>query len=269
MYIDIFILVLLVGSILGLSVAILFIVSVYSHMTKKIEETEKEKILLHTNITQKAENLLSEAHTNNLRIVSEANRKAQAIIEETRENKTASEEILKTKLDRLVALQVQTLDALSSDFLKTYRESLEQIKLQDLEKLKKASSTIEQTVEKELTDFSSALKKETLSVEEEVKERVEQEFAKAKADIEAYKKQELENVKASLYPLLQRTTEIVLGKALSLEDHEALVVNALEEAQKEMSQSYSNYTNMHRVKDDESRSTNQEARNVTVPIHNS
>lgn len=239
MYIDIFILALLIGSILGLSVAILFIVGVYSRMNKKIEETENEKILLHNNITKKAQDLLQEAHANNVKIISDANKQAAQIIAEAKQSKTSSEDILSQKLDQLLTMQGQTFEKISSDVLKSYQTSITQLQAQDLEQIKKVSGAIEQSAEKQLSDFQTTLAHETVDIEKNVKEQVEKKLAQTDAEIQAYKDAQFEKVRNEMYPLLQRITEEALGKSLSIQDHEDLIQQALEEARPKVQQNTS------------------------------
>lgn len=234
MYIDIFILILLIGSVLGLSVAILFIVNLYTHMLKKIEATEQEKILLHTGITQKAQSILSEAHANNLAIISNANRKAQEILSQASQSKSNSSEALDQKLNQLVVLQEQTLQKVSGDFLKAYHQSLIDIGQEDINQLKNMSKTIESDVKKEIDEFANAMEKETVDIQEEVKQKIENEYQKVQGEIQAYKEDEMKKIEASVYPLLQRVTELTLGKSLSVDDQTALVIKALEEAKQEL-----------------------------------
>lgn len=234
MYIDIFILILLIASVLGLSVAILFIINLYTHMLKKIESTEQEKILLHSGITQKAEAILSEAHANNLSIISNANKKAQEIISQANTSSANSSEILTQKLNQLVVLQEQTLQKVSGDFVKAYHQSLIDIGQNNIDQLKTVSKTIESEAEKEIGTFSKAVEKETIDMEQAIKEKVEAEYQKIHSEIQAYKETEMKKIEASVYPLLQRVTELTLGKALSIEDQSSLVLKALEEAKQEL-----------------------------------
>lgn len=239
MYIDILILAILIGSILGLSVAILFIVNVYSRMTKKVEETEKEKILLHTNITKKAEDLLQEAHTTNVRIIADANKQATQIVAEAKQAKSQSEEALSQKLDQLLKVQEQTFEKLSSDFLKTYQDSLTKLQTQELQEVQKVSGAIEQTAEKQITEFQNTLAKETVDIEKHVKEEAEKKLADTDAQIQSYRESQFEAIRQEMYPLLQKIMTDALGKSLSLEDHEQLIKQALEDAQNKMFQNTS------------------------------
>lgn len=234
MYIDIYLIILLIGSVVGLSIAILFIVRLYGHMLNKIEATENEKVLLHSGITQKAQAILQDAHANNLSIISGANKKAQEILSQANQSKTTSQEILQQKLDQLVSLQEQTLQKVSADFLKAYHQSLIDIGNKDIDQLKTVSKTLESEVEKEISQFSRAVEKETVGIQEEVKEKAETEYQHVHAEIQAYKDNQMKLVQSQVYPLLQRVTELTLGKALSLDDQQELVLKALDEAKQEL-----------------------------------
>lgn len=243
MYIDIFALILLITSVVGLSLAILFLVRFYTHMIKKIEETEKEKLLLHNNITQKAQEILSQAHENNVSIITKANQDAAQILSDATKNKISSNELLMGKLTEVTSLQEQTLKKLSDEFLASYQKTLEGMKNQDLTEIKKVTSEFEKEVDAKLTDFSKTLQKETIEAESGLKTKTEKQYALAEAQIEQYKAQQFEKIRSELFPMLQKLSTLILGKALTLEDHEKLIQEALQDAQKELLHNSSNYNN--------------------------
>lgn len=243
MYIDIFVLILLVVSIVGLSLAILFLVRFYSQMIKKIEQTEQDKLLLHSNITKKAEEILSQAHESNVSIISKANHDAAQILSDATKAKMSSNELMVGKLTEMTSLQEQTLQKLSDDFLLSYQKTLEGMKQADLAEVKKVTERFEKEVDHELSEFSKTLQTETIQAEGDLKLKTEKQYALAEAQIEAYKKDQMEKIRAELYPLLQKLSMLILGKSLTIEDHEKLITNALADAQKELLHSSSKYNN--------------------------
>lgn len=247
MYIDIFILGLLLACIVGLCVALLFLVRFYSNLIGKIQETEKEKVLLHSNITQKAQDILSQAHKQNEEIIVRANEQAGQILSDASKTKMSSDDLLKHKLSEMAALQEETLKKLSAEYLASHEKALSSMQSQDLVEVKKISEQFENKLEEQLTEFSTELKKETLEAESQMGSRIEQEYAKNHQEIEQYKQKEIAKIQESLPGILERLSVAILGKSFSTADHEQLIQQALEEAKKEIQHSASNYKNIDQI----------------------
>lgn len=117
------------------------------------------------------------------------------------------------------------------------------MKQADLAEVKKVTERFEKEVDHELSEFSKTLQTETIQAEGDLKLKTEKQYALAEAQIEAYKKDQMEKIRAELYPLLQKLSMLILGKSLTIEDHEKLITNALADAQKELLHSSSKYNN--------------------------
>jgi F0F1-type ATP synthase membrane subunit b/b' len=63
-----------------------------------------------------------------------------------------------------------------------------------------------------------------------VKERIEQEYAKAERDIEQYKTTKLAKINEAMAPLLKNVVSLIISRSLSADDHEALIHDAIQDA---------------------------------------
>lgn len=225
--------ILLIAAVFGLAIVVLFIIQSYNHLIRKVEHAEEEKMHLHDSLNQKATQILDEAHEQNLKILEEANRQAAAILSEATLSKTATQAIAKEKLDEVLMLQKKTTDNLNQQFSKNYEAALNKLQSEDVRNLEKITHEVEETVSREMQDFTKTLKSETVDAHAIMQERIEQEYAKAEQDIDTYKKQQIAKIDASVYPLLKKVINLVIGKSLTAQDHELLVTEAIEEASRE------------------------------------
>jgi hypothetical protein len=83
---------------------------------------------------------------------------------------------------------------------------------------------------KRLDDTFRALEEEGV---QRVAEAIERELVAARKSVKAYEEARVATIDTHLVDLVTRTTEIVLGKALPLEEHTRLIYRALEEARHE------------------------------------
>ena len=95
-----------------------------------------------------------------------------------------------------------------------------------------------------MMDFANQSKQEMEKLVDEVKqqsgvlkqsldEKINQEFSKVDAEVENYRKQKTELVEKSIGKLLLRVFQLVWPKTVTFEDHEQMVVEALDQAKKE------------------------------------
>ncbi|MDP3941436.1 MAG: hypothetical protein Q8Q49_03965 [bacterium] len=221
---------LLIASVFGLSLVIVFIITTFNHLLRKVEQADEEKIHLHDSVNQKAVQILEDTRKQNIQILQEANKEAAKILSEAGVNKADVQLLVKNKLDELIALQKKTTDTLNDQFSKNYQQALDRLREQDVRAFEKISNEAEETVTKEMQNFTKLLKDETVDVHTIMQDRIEQEYAKAEQSVEAYRQQELKKVEAAIYPLLKNVISLVIGRTLTTADHEALITQAIQEA---------------------------------------
>jgi len=147
----------------------------------------------------------------------------------------------------VMSLVLASLSLKHQKLLKEYFDLKERLKKETTEKrvLEKARRSLELGVER-LVEREMAVTGETLSqvskeikmntaktLQNELKKRFDEEFAKALAEIEVYKKTKLVEVDKSINKIIETTTRQVLGEAIDTQKHEELVLNALASAKKE------------------------------------
>jgi len=99
--------------------------------------------------------------------------------------------------------------------------------------IKKVSRDFESGAEDEVKGFRKSLEVEAVGVEKAVADRVEQEFATAKQQIDEYKKYRLAKLDGEIDEIVSNTVKKVIGKVIPMEEHKKLIISALEEAKRE------------------------------------
>ncbi|MBI2443511.1 MAG: hypothetical protein HYV40_06450 [Candidatus Levybacteria bacterium] len=234
MFINPLIFLVLVAAIFGLALVILFIINSYNHLIRKIEQAEEEKIHLHDSINAKASEMLQSAHEQNLKIIEDANKEAADILASAQVSKTEATTLLKEKIDQIVELQKKTTDSMNQQFAKNYQLALQKLQGEDIKSFEKISKDVENTVSTEMQEFTKTLKNETMDAHAIMQERIESEYAKVEEDIEKYKEEELNKIHDAVYPLLKNVISLVIGRSLSVQDHEELIIQAIQQAKTQM-----------------------------------
>jgi hypothetical protein len=168
-----------------------------------------------------------------IKMIDEANNKALDIISKATLSTDTVSENFKQEMSHISSVQIKEFKKATSDFTKAYFQVLQDLKVNNIEAFQNVSKDIEVNTTKEITNFKESMEKLTVLSQDEVKKKIDADYALLKKEIEDYKNQELQKVESGIYELLENVSKIVLGKALSLSEHEELIEKSLKEAQKE------------------------------------
>jgi len=215
-------------SILILTLTLVAIVFYLSRITKT----------LHANLNLKDEaykknaDLLDIARAKAIKIIDDANNQALDIINKVTLSTDIASENFKENLARISSIQIKEFEKATSDFANIYSQVLKDLKTNNIEVFQNVSKDIEENTMAEVKNFKESMQKLTLFSQKEVREKINTDYLASKKELEDYKKEELQKIDSGIYELLEKITKEVLGKALSLADHEDLIEKSLEKAKK-------------------------------------
>lgn len=212
----------LVAAIFILVIGLTVFAFLYARLLNKLHLAKKEEDHLKEQLNQKATVLLETARDKAFQIINQAGLSALEIVGKTKVYDNKAKQALDLKLKDI-----------SDEFLIIYKEMLEELKRDNINIFKIMSKDIEKDTLDEVKDFKEILCRETLASQKIVEEKIEKEYAQAEEELKAYKEAKLRKIDDSIYEILKTISKIVLGKAIPLEEHEQLIIEALNRAKKE------------------------------------
>lgn len=194
----------------------------FSHSSSK--ENEPSEVLEHNKeITDaayaKAMQVLSDSRAEAIKVVDEANKKALELLQNVQVNSETSVKMLDQKLSQA-----------SEDIVSSYKKELSFEVAKGLEQLTIAAQSMQQDIQKEVSSFGESLHKETVDSQAMLDKKINDEFSKLSDELKAYRETQMKSIDSQVHNVLVEVSKKVLGQALSLTDHQNLVVKALEEA---------------------------------------
>lgn len=213
--------ILLTGTI-ALSIAIIILIASYATMLKKHNLLLKEK----------ANSTLQE-HKKELEILEDARTKAAKILADAHFVDKTTKNEFQEQLKTVSLNEVKDFEKVAVVLLEAYKKELEALKENTIKIASNITKDIETDTMQELKDFKEILTKETYGSQKIVEAKIEQEYAQTEKEIETYKAERIKKVEDEIYNIIQNVARIVLGKAISLQDHEQLVIDALNKAKEE------------------------------------
>ena len=192
-------------------------------------DVEREKREAH----EKAEALLEIARKESLLVVDEANKKAGELLRQTQVIKEQIETQLAQEIRQFSEKERERVAQVSTQLIDAYRAMMESTKQQYGTAVAGTAKEMADVAQTSLKEFEQYLKDQTTRYEGTLKEQVQAGFMSAQKDISDYKRESLRKVEDAIYRILNLVTKSVLGKALSLEDQQELVIHALNEAKQQ------------------------------------
>lgn len=158
---------------------------------------------------------------------------ARMSLQDIEQVKQAFQGDLHARVDTILSEAEKNLQTQTVGFDKEYQELLENTKKEYLTRAQNTLQKLEKIPEQEMIEFQAILKKETVTAQQLLGQRISDLFGAAEKEVVAYKNSRLKEVEASLQDITGKVVEEVIGAKLTKADHEALVLRALERAKNE------------------------------------
>ncbi len=206
-----------------LSLLVVLLLGIYWFLSKWLKFLQKDYI-------SGAEKIVDEAREKALQIVSQATTKANSSLDAIENLSEESKSMLKSELDTLVKEETDKLRVASKELVDFYKTSLTKQHQESFQEIEQATQEVEQQIEKEMDEFKDVLHEGTVGMQEKVEAKATAEYQKVEKELESYKARRLKAVDETIYDILHDVSKDVFGQALSMEEHQELVLKALEEA---------------------------------------
>jgi hypothetical protein len=177
--------------------------------------------------------LSEEARLKAIRIIDEANNQAMDIISKATLTAATASDSFKDNLSHTSSAQIKEFEKATSDFTALYFQVLQDLKTKNIEVFQNLSKDIETNTVDEIKGFKESMQKLTTLSQNEIKKKIDADYEIIKTEIENHRKERMQRVDSEIYGLLEKISKLVLGKALSLSEHEDLIKESVEKAKKE------------------------------------
>ncbi len=207
---------------IALGLLLIALVILYVKLFRAHNQLKAEKITLEQEALKEAEAQLSKAGKTAERIIEEARLKASEIIKGTQVFSTETKDKMAGELNRV-----------STEHINNFKKALTDAKAETVAVLTSVSKDLKTQAVAEVGSFKGSLQKEIQSAHVALKEAVNEGYRKVEEELGNYRQARMRQVDETIFEILREVSRRVLGKAISLDEHEELAIKALEEAKKE------------------------------------
>lgn len=205
----------------------------YTEATKKLHQAEREKEEIAKHAQEKATATLDEARNKALRIIEEANRQTVTILTKARYDEEEQEAAFAKRKQALLEAQQQALEKAAASLQAEYTVMLQKLEKNSINLLSTASQSLTGEAAHEIDDFKHILQDETVASQKIVEQKIEEAFKQAEQDVATYKDQQLRKIDHDIYEIMKATITLAMGKSFAMDDHQALILDALAQAKNE------------------------------------
>ncbi|OGM28142.1 hypothetical protein A2801_03075 [Candidatus Woesebacteria bacterium RIFCSPHIGHO2_01_FULL_41_10] len=210
----------LVVSLLG--VVLVIVALSYHKALREIKALRSENDNLKKQGSALAQDELARAREQAHTIVSQADTKASTIVSQADVFSSQVKQQFSTDLTAIVKKEEIDFEGLQ----KQIHESAIQI-------LQEISNSIKSDTHKSVEEFQLALSVEMKKSQDQVRQSIEAGYANVKREVDAYQLLLMTQVEKQIYEIVRTTAKKVIGSSLSIEEHQELIIKALEEAKRE------------------------------------
>lgn len=204
-----------------------FLVILFALMYFKVrEDLDKSQQKLKETETQ-AENkevavvVVEQAQQEARRVIQEASNKASDILKESRYLSDKVKTTLEADLSRLPQAQEDI-----------YRQVFKKVGDEAIGILQRVAEDMKMQAQQQTRDFGLTLQKQAELSQEDVKKSIDSVYEHLEEDVNKYKSQRFAQIDRAVHRVIEDIVREVLGRAISAQEHEQLILQALDEARR-------------------------------------
>jgi F0F1-type ATP synthase membrane subunit b/b' len=166
-------------------------------------------------------------------ILEEAQKKSEGMIEAARakaQEIVNNAQIFSNTQAGIIQKEVQNANQLNTE---RYQQSLQSVQNESIRMLSSVPKDVSAALTSQLVNIRATIQSEIEKASSAAKAQVDNAYKKAEMEVESYKLQRLKQIDDSIISILEEVSRKVLAKQISHDEHEKLVMKALDEAKRQ------------------------------------
>ncbi|HAI63058.1 MAG: hypothetical protein UU64_C0013G0014 [candidate division WWE3 bacterium GW2011_GWF2_41_45] len=213
----------------SLTVLILVLILLYVFQSKKQAKDRLMENEIKDKAYVEAMKIMDSARLKSLKILEESQLKAHKSLD----NASSLSKEARAELDRKFAViydkQTSTLDGLSQELVKTYKDALEKERKENMQVIDETSDMLKRELTAEVIEITDTVRKGTIEKQKEIEKKLEEEYSRVEEEINAYKAQKTEEINSRIFDIIARVSDRVLGRVIDQSSHEKFILDTLTE----------------------------------------
>ena len=223
-----------VSGVLAVNIFLLVLFILFTwHFLKRLALSQQEGEQQKQEAYRQAKEMIDKTRREAVQMLEDAAKKSallvgdmQMITDDTKRNMNESLTVLSNK-------QSEQLQRVSEEIVSSYKTLINRAEAELGNTLKQSLEASSEQASKTADQFQGTLAKELARYQQAVDTRFNEWHAAAQKQIDEYKQESMKKIESSIYQIIVQVSQQVIGKSLDLQQHQDLVMHALEEAKKD------------------------------------
>ncbi len=208
---------------------LLYAIGYVFYVTKKDREFEQKRNEAYYNSAR----ILNSARDKAKQIIEESEAKAQQVLLQAENIQQNIEGEFNQTLQQVVNQNSNEINKDSKQLLDDYKNSLTSLKSQYLKEIEALIAKMEGSMQNEFQEFRTVLEKDTKLAENTLGQNITAELDKTRLELETYKKTQIGKIDEMIKTMVVKISQEVLAKTITPQEHEKLIIEALNQAKNE------------------------------------
>ncbi|HUD44561.1 MAG TPA: hypothetical protein VMR41_03405 [Patescibacteria group bacterium] len=224
----------ILAALIILAITLLVFVFFYTKSLSQLLKLQKENVHLKQNMNVKSVKALQNAQEKTQAIIEQANKKAEEILQEANLFSSDQQNLVKSKLNAIIDNQTKALNEINTTLDKEYEKEFTETEREAIKLFGNVTKSFSDTASAEISDFKTVLENETVGSQKIVEQKIEEAYTQVEAEIKNYKEKKLAEIDGMMNQRIKTVANYVLGNGLTIEQHEILIRQAMDELKKQM-----------------------------------
>lgn len=167
-------------------------------------------------------------------IVGEAQDQAKRIISQANQIHDTSAKVLEEAVENLEKGEEEELTRKSADVMKSFDEKIEELNTNNIKEFGNVSEDIKKTINLHFEELKKLLSEQTVESQQQAEMKIKEEYDALEKELAVYKQEQIDKINKNIYQILVNVSKSVFGKRLDTKEHEEMIIQALNEAEKEV-----------------------------------
>ena len=198
----------------------------FNKIEKKLEEKENKA---DTEYHQVVDNALNKER----KILDDATGEAEEIIKNAEYVTSSSKDAVDKTLTKLIDEVHNETVMTAKQFMESYTASLNQLSNQSQTDFQVVAKDLAEGLRAQVQTFANSTKQLEIDLQKQVKDFHDNLLPGIEKELDDYKKVRMKQTEQTITSIVQKASQEILNKSISLDDHQKLIIDSLEKAKRE------------------------------------
>jgi hypothetical protein len=216
-----------------LAIMLVSVVITYLNASKRLKRLEDNEDALYKKTIQEERDLAHRAQIDYQKTIEEAQARAKEIISQAQTINDNTKAIVSKAIQELSENEKKEVESKSRDLFTQYENEISKINSNNIQVFQNASREIQDKINAHFDELKKLMASQTVESHKAAEEKIKGEYEELEKELKKYKEEQFQKIDSNIYEILLKISKVAFGYGLNFQEHQGLIVEALERAKTE------------------------------------